>query len=58
MKFSKYNNPSRRRRRKPQAHSREYIEERERELMALLATAKTDQDKQILIDAFNISINP
>ena len=59
MKFGKYNNPNRRRsakRRSP--YSKAYIAERKQELEELLATAKTESERKMLRDAFDITINP
>lgn len=39
-------------------YSQEYINERRAELNALLADAKTDAERDMLIKAFNISIRP
>lgn len=61
MKFSKYNNPAKRRKhRRPASrpYSAAYIEDRKAELFRLLADAKTDQQRDALIKAYNISIHP
>jgi len=57
-KFTKYNNPNRRKRSKKSPYSQQYINERREELYQLLAKAETDEEKNILIDAFHASINP
>lgn len=57
MKFSKYNNPNRKRRRRS-TYSTQYIEERKQELMTLLTEAKTDNERQMLIEAYRICVNP
>lgn len=59
MKFSKYNNPNRRRKAKRKSpYSQEYINERKNEMYSLLAKAETEAEKDGIIKAFNISINP
>ena len=56
MKFSKYNNPSKKHRRKHTTtpYSREYIEEQKKQLYALLAKAKTEEEKDMIIKAFDV----
>ena len=57
MKFSKSRNPRKKTaRRSP--YSAAYIEERRRELDELLAKAKSDDERDMLIKAYSISINP
>lgn len=60
MKFSKYNNPNKKHRRKHTTtpYSREYIEEQKKQLYALLAKAKTEEEKDMIIKAFDVSIHP
>lgn len=60
MKFSKYNNPSKKHRRKHinTPYSKEYIEEQKEQLYALLAKAKTEEEKDMIIKAFDVSIHP
>ena len=58
MKFSKYNNPSRKRKRKRNPYSAQYIKERKQELMTHLTEAKTDNERQILIEAYRVCVNP
>lgn len=60
MKFSKYNNPSKKRRRKHinTPYFKEYIEEQKEQLYALLAKAKTEEEKDMIIKAFDVSIHP
>ena len=58
MKFSKYNNPNRKRKRRRSPYSTQYIEERKQELMTLLTEAKTDNERQMLIEAYRICVNP
>lgn len=54
MKFSKFNNPNKRRRRNGSAHSKEYKQELFKQLCEV--TAGMDQkQKQLVIEAFNIS---
>ncbi len=58
MKFSKYNNPNRKRKRRRSLYSTQYIAERKQELMTLLTEAKTDNERQMLIEAYRICVNP
>lgn len=58
MKFSKYNNPNRRKAKRKSPYSQEYINERKKEMFSLLAKAETEAEKDGIIKAFNISINP
>ena len=58
MKFSKYNNPNRKRKRRRSPYSTQYIKERKQELMTLLTEAKTDNERQMLIEAYRICVNP
>ena len=57
MKFTKYNNPNRRRR-KRSPYSQEYIAEQRDRMYELLAKAKTEAEKDNIIKAFHITINP
>ena len=59
MKFTKYNNPNKRRapkRRTP--HSKEYINERRAELIEALAKTDDPSEQEMLIKTYSISINP
>lgn len=59
MKFTKYNNPSKKRRtvrRSP--YSPQYIAERRSEMERLLANAETDDEKDAIIKAFDVTIYP
>ena len=59
MKFTKYNNPNKRRtpkRRSP--HSKEYINERKAELIKALAQTDDPKEQEMLIKTYGISINP
>lgn len=58
MRFSKYNQPKRRRPRKISPYTRSEREQRENELYILLANAGTESERDALIKAFNASINP
>lgn len=59
MKFTKSNNPNKRRAPKRRApHSREYINERKAELIEMLAKTDNPSEQEALIKAYNISINP
>ena len=53
MKFSKFNNPNRRKRKPIPKYSNEYMEERREELRKLLAEAKTPAEEKQIIEAFN-----
>ena len=53
MKFSKFNNPNRRKRKPIPKYSNEYMEERRAELRKLLAEAKTPAEEKQIIEAFN-----
>lgn len=55
MKFSKYNNPAKRR--KVRRNSR-YTAEQRNELYELLGKAQTEKERDLLIDAFNVSVHP
>ena len=55
-RFTKYNNPSRKRRTRKSAYSQEYIEERRDEMYQLLAQAETEQERDNIIKAFDVSI--
>ena len=58
MKFSKYNNLGKRRIRRKNPYSQEYINERKNEMFSLLARANTEAEKNLIIKAFHVSINP
>lgn len=58
MKFTKYNNPNKRRPKRKSPHSQAYINEQKTELFKLLAKAETEEEKDALIKAFQISIHP
>lgn len=55
MKFSKFNNPAKRR--KVRRSTRNVIEQRN-ELCELLGTAKTEMNRDLLIDAYNVTVCP
>lgn len=59
MKFTRYNNPRKKKRktRKP-PYSESYINERKEELYQLLSEANSDYERDMLIKAFNVSIRP
>lgn len=57
MKFTKYNNPNRRKHRAPK-HSASYTAQMQDQLYQLLAQAETEEEKANLIKAYNISMNP
>ncbi|NLC25588.1 MAG: hypothetical protein GX777_03065 [Fastidiosipila sp.] len=56
--FTKYNNPNRKRRTRKSAYSQEYVEERRNEMYQLLALAESDQERDNIIKAFDVSIRP
>lgn len=58
MKFSKYNNPNRRKVRRPSPYSQKYIEDRRKELQEALAKCENDFQRECLIKAFDVSIRP
>lgn len=59
MRFTKYNNPNKKRRVKRKSpYSQQYINERKNELCKLLATTENNEQMSMLIDAFNITIYP
>ena len=53
MKFSKFNNPNRRKRKSIPKYSNEYMEERREDLRKLLSEAKTPAEEKQIIEAFN-----
>lgn len=53
MKFSKFNNPNRRKRKPIPKYSSEFMEEKRKELRELLAEAKTPAEEKQIIEAFN-----
>ena len=56
MRNRKYLKKSKSRRKSP--YSQQYINERKNEMYQLLATAETEEQKDMIVKAFNISINP
>lgn len=58
MKFTKYNNPNKKRTGKRSTYSKQYKEDRYNEMCELLANCKDEKDKEILRKAYSISINP
>ena len=59
MRFSKYNNPNRKRKPKRRSpYSQEYINERKDEMYRLLTECKTEEEKDMIIKAFNVTIYP
>lgn len=55
MKFSKYNQ---RKKRRKSGYSREYRQARHDELCRLISDCKTDTERELLIKAYEVSINP
>lgn len=58
MKFSKYNNPARRRRAPRPSVSTSRKREIEDQLYAALAKAETPEQKSMILDAYSITLNP
>ena len=58
MKFSKYNNPNKRKYKKPARYSAERREELRNELFRLLSEAKDDREREAIIKAYRITLNP
>ena len=57
MAFTKYNNPNRKNKPKRKSpYSQQYINERKDEMYKILATCETEQQKDMVVKAFNISI--
>ena len=58
-RFTKYNNPNKRKpSRKRNRYSQDYIEQQRQQLYKELANAQTEEQKAMIIKAFSISINP
>lgn len=55
MKFSKFNNPAKRRKVR---RSSQYVAERRNELYTLMAGAKSQKERDLLIDAYNVTVCP
>ena len=53
MKFTKFNNPNRRKRKPLPKYSSEFMEEKRTELRQALAEAKTPAEEKQIIEAFN-----
>ena len=59
MKFSKYNNPNRKiRKTRPNVFSPEYVADQKNQMYALLAQAKTEEEKDAIIKAYDVSMHP
>lgn len=58
MKFSKYNNPNKKRYHRKPLYSKTYIEERRAELNKLLSETNDPETRKALEKAFYVSINP
>lgn len=56
MKFTKYNNPNRRKRRAPK-HSASYTAQMQDQLYQLLAQAAAEEEKTNLVKAYHITMN-
>jgi hypothetical protein len=57
-RFTKHNNPSRKRRARRSPYSQAYIEDRRNEMNQLLAGAKTEAEREIIQKAFDVTIRP
>lgn len=57
MKFSKYNNPNRKRKSIKRV-SQSYKAELDNQLYALLAKCETEEQKDAIIKAYRITLNP
>lgn len=57
-KFTRFNNPNRKRKTRKSPYSEQYIEERRNEMYKLMVNTETDEEKDILQKAFSITINP
>lgn len=59
MRWNKYNNPIKKHKRtRKSPYSQSYIDERKDEMYRLIANAKTDAERDAIIKAFYVSINP
>lgn len=56
MKFTKYNNPSKKKKRRIEQHGSSYMAQMEGQLYQLLAQAETDEERTNLIKAYNVTI--
>ena len=57
MKWNKYNCPKKRVKHQTM-YSQEYINERKNEMYALIAKAKDDNERDAIIKAYHVTINP
>lgn len=57
-KFTRFNNPNRKRKTRKSPYSQQYINERRNEMYRLMANAKTDEEKDLIRKAFEVTINP
>lgn len=57
-KFSKYNNPNKKRNRKSSSYSSAYIAEKRKEMYCLLAKAETEEERNYIIKAYDVTIRP
>lgn len=57
-KFTRFNNPNRKRKTRKSPYSQQYINERRNEMYKLMVNTETDEEKDILQKAFSITINP
>lgn len=58
-RFTKYNNPSRRRRpSRFNGHSQAWIDERREEMYRMLAQETTEEGRDAIIKAFQITVDP
>ena len=54
-KFTKWNNPNKHK--KHHTYSDQYYQGQKEEMYRLLATAKDDKERDLIVNAFNVSLN-
>jgi len=57
-KFTKSNNPNKKKRQYVPIYSREYTEERKTEMMKLLSEATTEDQRIDIIKAYEVTVRP
>ena len=58
MKFTKWNNPSRKRKARHNTYSEKFREEMQNELYEELAKCETEDQRSAVIKAYNVTMNP
>lgn len=58
MTFTKYTNPNRRRKARRNTYSRDYKQKQYEELWQQIAQCNSDYERDILIKAYDVTINP